>query len=59
LNDKPAALRVLRHSIEGGFFCYPYFRDDPLLENVRREQEYGSLLDQARQRHDRFKRRFF
>ncbi|HXG65234.1 MAG TPA: TRAP transporter TatT component family protein, partial [Blastocatellia bacterium] len=25
LGDKASALRVLRRSIEGGFFCYPYF----------------------------------
>jgi tetratricopeptide (TPR) repeat protein len=59
LHDTRAALRVLRKSIEGGFFCYPYFRNDPLMESVRREGEYTVLLEQARQRHDRFKRRFF
>jgi tetratricopeptide (TPR) repeat protein len=59
LGDTPAALRVLRHSIEAGFFCYPYFRDDPLLESVRGEKDYVSLLEQARQRHHRFRERFF
>ncbi len=59
LHDTASALRVLRTSIEGGFFCYPYFRNDPLLENIRQEKEYALLLEQARQRHDRFKRRFF
>jgi len=59
LGDPSAALRVLRHSIEAGFFCYPYFRDDPLLESVRGEKDYASLLEQARQRHDRFRERFF
>jgi DNA-binding winged helix-turn-helix (wHTH) protein/TolB-like protein/Tfp pilus assembly protein PilF len=59
LDDKTAALRILRQSIEGGFFCYPYLRDDPLLANIREEQEYAALLDQARLRHESFKRRFF
>ena len=59
LHDTQAALRVLRKSLEGGFFCYPYFRNDPLMESVRREREYTVLLEQARERHDRFKRRFF
>jgi len=27
LGDRPAALRLLRRSIEQGFFCYPYFLD--------------------------------
>ncbi len=59
LGDKPAALRLLRRSIEGGFFCYPYFANDPLLNNLRGAAEYGQVLELARRRHDEFKRRFF
>ncbi len=59
LGDKAAALRLLRRSIEGGFFCYPYFANDPLLNNLRGEAEYLQLLELARRRHEEFKRRFF
>jgi DNA-binding winged helix-turn-helix (wHTH) protein/TolB-like protein/Tfp pilus assembly protein PilF len=59
LGDKPAALRMLRRSIEGGFFCYPYFINDALLENLRGEPEYAALIEQARRRHEEFKRKFF
>jgi DNA-binding winged helix-turn-helix (wHTH) protein/TolB-like protein len=59
LRDKPSALRMLRRSIEGGFFCYPYFVNDMLLENLRGEPEFSGLMEQARQRHEEFKRRFF
>ncbi len=59
LGDKPAALRLLRRSIEGGFFCYPYFASDPLLNHLRNEAEFAQLLQMARQRHEEFKRRFF
>ena len=59
LGDKAAALRLLRRSIEGGFFCYPYFANDPLLNNLRGEAEYSQVLELARRRHDEFKRRFF
>ncbi|MBS1807139.1 MAG: winged helix-turn-helix domain-containing protein [Acidobacteria bacterium] len=59
LGDKSAALRLLRRSIEGGFFCYPYFVNDPLLSNLRGEAEYTKLLEIARQRHEEFKRQFF
>ncbi|MGI8771203.1 MAG: protein kinase domain-containing protein, partial [Acidobacteriaceae bacterium] len=31
LGDSPSALRTLRQSIEGGFFCLPYFARDPIL----------------------------
>jgi DNA-binding winged helix-turn-helix (wHTH) protein/TolB-like protein/Tfp pilus assembly protein PilF len=59
LGDKPSALRVLRRSIEGGFFCYPYFTTDPLLNGLRNEPEFNALLNVARQRHDAFKTKFF
>ena len=59
LGDKASALRVLKLSIEGGFFCYPYFTSDPLLENLRGEAEYAKLMEQARKRHEEFKQKFF
>lgn len=59
LGDKGAALRLLQRSIEGGFFCYPYFANDPLLQQVRGETEFVRLLQRARQRHEEFKRRLF
>ncbi len=59
LGDKTSALHMLRHSIGGGFFCYPYFVSDPLLQSLRNEQEFKELLNQARQRHEKFKSTFF
>jgi DNA-binding winged helix-turn-helix (wHTH) protein/TolB-like protein len=58
LNDRPAALRMLRRSIEGGFFCYPFFMNDPLLDNLRGEAEFYELMRRARERHENFKRQF-
>jgi DNA-binding winged helix-turn-helix (wHTH) protein/TolB-like protein len=59
VGDKASALRVLRHSIENGFFPYPYFARDPLLDSLRSEGEFSNLMDAARQRHEEFKSRFF
>lgn len=59
LGDKAAALHMLRHSIGGGFFPYPYFSRDPLLQNIRGEAEFEALMNQARQRHEQFKATFF
>lgn len=59
LGDKASALRLLRRSVERGFFCYPYFASDPLIENLRGEPEYTAIMDEARQRHEEFKRIFF
>jgi DNA-binding winged helix-turn-helix (wHTH) protein/TolB-like protein len=59
LGDKASALRVLRHSIENGFFSYPYFATDPLLESLRNQAEFIRLMELALQRHMAFKRQFF
>jgi tetratricopeptide (TPR) repeat protein len=59
LGDKASALRMLRYSIEHGFFPYPYFVTDPLLEPIRNEPEFGQLMNIARERHTAFKSRFF
>jgi tetratricopeptide (TPR) repeat protein len=56
LGEKALALRVLRRSIENGFFSYPYFLKDPLLETLRGETEFTRLLGMARERHEAFKR---
>jgi len=58
LGDKVSALRVLRYSIESGFFCYPYFATDPLLESLRSEAEFTRLMEVARERQVAFKNRF-
>lgn len=56
LDDKIAALRVLRQSIEGGFFPYPYMARDVLLDNLRGEPEFQKLMGLARDRHEAFRR---
>ena len=59
LGDKVSALQMLRHSIEGGFFCYPYFEHDPLLQNLRDEPQFQALMSQALHRYEQFKTAFF
>lgn len=59
LGEKGSALRVLRRSIETGFFCYGYVKSDPLLESLRVEPEWNNLLDIARNRHESFRNAFF
>jgi DNA-binding winged helix-turn-helix (wHTH) protein/TolB-like protein/tetratricopeptide (TPR) repeat protein len=59
LGDKDSALRVLRMSVESGFFSYPYISKDPLLNDLHGEPEFDQILNVARQRHEAFKRTFF
>lgn len=56
LGEREAALRMLQHSIESGFFCYPYFVKDKLLDNIRNLAEFQKLLDLARTRHEKFRK---
>jgi serine/threonine protein kinase/tetratricopeptide (TPR) repeat protein len=59
LGDKTSAFHMLRHSVGGGFFCYPYFMRDPLLQSLRPEPEFQTLMKQALDRHQQFKATFF
>jgi len=59
LGDKISAMRLLRMSVESGFFSYPYFSKDPLLNDLRREPEFDQTLNTARRRHEAFKSAFF
>jgi DNA-binding winged helix-turn-helix (wHTH) protein/TolB-like protein len=59
LGDQMSAIRVLRISVESGFFCYPYLFQDPLLKDLHGKPEFDRILTIARQRHEAFKRSFF
>jgi DNA-binding winged helix-turn-helix (wHTH) protein/TolB-like protein len=59
LGDKDSALRMLRFSIEHGFFAWPYFQKDPLLTNIRNEPQFAELMTIARNRYQAFEQKFF
>jgi DNA-binding winged helix-turn-helix (wHTH) protein/TolB-like protein len=59
LGDNVSAIRVLRVSIDKGFFAYPYFMSDPLLNSLRNEAEFSPLMKTAQARHEAFKKTFF
>jgi tetratricopeptide (TPR) repeat protein len=59
LGDKTSAIRLFRQSVEGGFFSYPYFTTDPLLNILRGEPEFDQIMKAASQRHEAFRHKFF
>lgn len=59
LGDKASALRMLQRSIDGGFFCYPYFLRDPLLDNLRNQSAFQHQMEEGHHRHEEFKTKFF
>ena len=59
LGDKTSALRMLRYSIEHGFFSYPYFTTDPFIEPLRNDPQFSTLMNIAYSRYATFKQRLF
>jgi DNA-binding winged helix-turn-helix (wHTH) protein/TolB-like protein/lipopolysaccharide biosynthesis regulator YciM len=59
LGDKDSALSMLKHAIDNGFFPYPYFNTDPLLDSLRAERQFNVLMETARSRHEAFQKSFF
>ena len=57
--DQAAALRVLRRSVETGFFAYSYLQSDPLMQSLRGQPQFTELLNLAKSRHQAFKKSFF
>jgi tetratricopeptide (TPR) repeat protein len=58
LGDKRSALRVLRQSIDGGFYCYPYFQSDPLIGGLRGDAPFAELMEEARRKYEQFRAKF-
>ncbi len=56
---RASALRMLRYSIEHGFFAWPYFTTDPLLSNLRNEPQFSELMALARNKYTAFRKNFF
>jgi DNA-binding winged helix-turn-helix (wHTH) protein/TolB-like protein len=59
LGDKASALRMLRTSVESGFFSYPYIAKDPLFNELHGDGEFAQILNIARQRYQAFRNSFF
>lgn len=59
LGDRASSLRMLRYSVENGFFPYPYFQSDRLLDALRTEPQFAEIMTTARKRHDAFATNFF
>jgi DNA-binding winged helix-turn-helix (wHTH) protein/TolB-like protein/lipopolysaccharide biosynthesis regulator YciM len=59
LGDRPSSLRMLRYSVDNGFFAYPYFQNDRLLDSLRTEAQFAEIITAARKRHEAFANSFF
>ena len=51
LNDSGRANRLLSHTVEGGYFCYPQIASDPWLDPIRGDAEFKRILQTAQTLH--------
>ena len=49
LGEKDKAMAWLERSVASGFACWPFFRADPFLENVREEPAFKRLVAELEQ----------
>ncbi len=59
LGDREGCLTGLRAAVKGGFFNYPFLMTDSLLDPVRSDRRFPSILAEAKEKHDAFQARFF
>lgn len=55
LGNKNKSLELFDLSVEKGFFCFPYFENDPLINNLRNEKKFADILAKAKNLHNNFK----
>jgi len=48
LGEREEALRWLEDAAHNGFPCYGFFEIDPLLESIRGEERFRSLMSELR-----------
>ena len=51
LGDIGRATRLLKDTVEGGYFCYPQMASDPWLDPVRADAEFKRILNRAQALH--------
>ncbi len=54
LGDTATAMAWLQRSVAAGWACWPFFRIDPYLENLREESEFTRLMAELEQTYGAF-----
>jgi hypothetical protein len=59
LGDSDGCIRALKRAVDGGFFNYPFMLEDEFLDSVRDEHGFQEILQEAKRKHEAFRKRFF
>ena len=54
LGDTVTAMAWLQRSVAAGWACWPFFRIDPYLENLREEPDFTRLMAELEQTYGAF-----
>jgi len=59
LGDRDGCVRALQRAVDGGFFNYPFMLNDSFLDSMREDEEFQMVLQEAREKHLSFQKKFF
>ena len=59
LGDKEGCIRCLRKAVDRGFFNYPCMLTNSYLDSARDDPKFQEILEEAKLKHEAFKKRFF
>jgi len=59
LGDRDGCVRTLQRAVDGGFFNYPFMLSDSFLDSVRDDEEFQMILQEAKEKHLSFQKKFF
>jgi tetratricopeptide (TPR) repeat protein len=59
LGDRDGCVRALQRAVDGGFFNYPFMLKDSFLDSMREDEEFQMVLQEAREKHLSFQKKFF
>jgi TolB-like protein/tRNA A-37 threonylcarbamoyl transferase component Bud32/Flp pilus assembly protein TadD len=59
LGERDGSVRALQRAVDGGYFNYPFMLTDLCLDSVRDDPEFQKVLQEAKEKHLAFRKRFF
>jgi len=59
INNKEGCIRNLQKAIDHGYFNYPIIKNNPLFKFIKKEPGFQKVLQQAKEKHEAFKKKYF
>lgn len=59
INNKEGSIRNLQKAVTHGYFNYPLMKNNTLFDFIRNDPEFQKVLQQARDKHEAFKKKYF